>query len=187
MNRRLINLAALALPLLGLGAVWLQTELQSREGTEWDVPVQGYDPRDLLRGHYVQFQYDWPGPDPDAGRTWSALCLVGSPPNLVRAVPIMPDGTAAGNPACVQVAGQIDPRGGQAANTFGGRLYAPKNTALDLQGKLGDPKLQGLIRIRLRPDGHITPLRMTFRPRPPRPEGETDADQPPAVNITPRR
>ena len=34
---------SLLLPLAGLGAVWVQTELQSREGTEWDVPVQGYD------------------------------------------------------------------------------------------------------------------------------------------------
>ena len=34
MNRRLILLAALALPLLGLGAVWLQTEAESRKGTE---------------------------------------------------------------------------------------------------------------------------------------------------------
>ncbi len=186
MNRKLIHLAALALPLIGLGAVWVQTELQSREGTEWDVPVRGYDPRDLLRGHYVEFQYDWPGPDPEAGRTWSALCLVGSPPNLVRAVPIMPDGTAAGNPACAQVAGNPDPRLGRSAATFGGRLYAPKDTALDLQDKLANPKLQGMIRIRLRPDGHITPLRMTFRPRPPRPAGAED-EAPPPVVVTPRR
>jgi uncharacterized membrane-anchored protein len=25
-----------------------------------DVAVTGYDPRDLLRGHYVRFTYVWP-------------------------------------------------------------------------------------------------------------------------------
>jgi hypothetical protein len=51
----------LAWPLLGLAALWGWTEVRSRQGTEWLVPVAGYDPRDLLRGHYVLFQYDWPG------------------------------------------------------------------------------------------------------------------------------
>ena len=63
MNRALLHVAALALPLLGLGGMWLQADRLSRQGTEWDVPIRGYDPRDLLQGHYVQFQYDWPGTD----------------------------------------------------------------------------------------------------------------------------
>ena len=52
--------AILVVPLAGLAALWAQSETLSREGTDWEVPVQGYDPRDLLRGHYVEFQYDWP-------------------------------------------------------------------------------------------------------------------------------
>jgi hypothetical protein len=161
MNPRLVGALALLFPLLGLGAVWVQTELLSRQGTEWDVPVQGYDPRDILRGHYVQFQYDWPGPKPDDGRAWTTLCLEGTPPHVVRAVPVYADDPDAPPAACpYRVGGE-----GRAAESLGGRLYAPKDAALDMQDKLADPKLQGVIRVRLRPDGHLTPLSMTFRPR----------------------
>lgn len=31
----------------------------SDSGTEWEIPVRGYDPRDLLRGRYIRFQYDF--------------------------------------------------------------------------------------------------------------------------------
>lgn len=165
MNRRLIDALALLLPLAGLGAVWVQTELQSREGTEWDVPVQGYDPRDILRGHYVQFQYDWPGPDAEQGRAWQTLCLEGNPPNLVRAVPQLDSEP----PKCRYYVGGSQRGYGRAVESFGGRLYASQEAALDMQTKLADPKLQGMIRVRLRPDGHLTPLRMTFRPRAPSP------------------
>ncbi len=50
---RLARLAVLALPFAGLGALWSQSDYDSRQGAFWDVAVRGYDPRDLLRGHYV--------------------------------------------------------------------------------------------------------------------------------------
>lgn len=178
MNRRLIDALALLLPLAGLGAVWVQTELQSRQGTEWDVPVQGYDPRDILRGHYVQFQYDWPGPDAEQGRAWDTLCLEGTPPNLVRAVPDYDSGLSGEPPKCQYYVG--GGQRGRSVEGYGGRLYAPKDAALDMQTKLADPRLQGMIRVRLRPDGHLTPLRMTFRQRPP---GEDAATPQRAPNV----
>jgi hypothetical protein len=157
MNRRLLHLAALALPLLGLGGLWLSTERMSRQGTEWDVPVRGYDPRDLLQGHYVQFQYDWPGMagadsaglQPLYGQS---LCLEGTAPQLSQTRPR--DERA----PCAQFVRSDD--------AWEGRLYASQDEALRLQKQLQDPALQGMIRIRLRPDGHVTPLRLTFRPRP---------------------
>lgn len=179
MNRRLILIAALALPLLGLGAVWLQTEAESHKGTEWDVPVRGYDPRDLLRGHYVQFQYDWPGPDAESGRAWRTLCLEGQPPQLTRAVPQYDDFSSA-PPKCRYFVGGHQRGWGRAAESFGGRLYASKEAALDMQTKLADPKLQGMIRVRLRPDGHLTPLSMSFRPRPHAAVGPAQAEVQPA-------
>ena len=69
--RRFFLPFALLLPLIGLGLIWLQTERESHEGSEWDVPIEGYDPRDLLRGHYVQFRYDWPFVAEDVIPTWS--------------------------------------------------------------------------------------------------------------------
>lgn len=157
MNHRLLHLAALALPLLGLGGLWLSTEQMSRHGTEWDVPVRGYDPRDLLQGHYVQFQYDWPGltgaDSANVGPLYGlSLCLEGTAPRLSRTRP------SEERAPCAQFV--------RSDHAWEGRLYASQAEALRLQQKLQDPALQGVIRIRLRPDGHVTPLRLTFRPRP---------------------
>lgn len=160
MNRALISIAALALPLVGLGGLWLTTDRTSRLGTEWDVPIEGYDPRDLLQGHYVQFRYDWPGPKsgPDErGIRYETLCLSGAPPRLDTVAVKAPDQTCAG---VVRDDDSVE-----------GRLYASQAEAARLQKQLWDRTLQGVIRIRVRVDGHVTPLRLTFRPRPPEPEG----------------
>lgn len=170
MNRALLQIAALAIPLAGLGGLWISADRQSRQGTEWDVPIQGYDPRDLLQGHYVQFQYDWPGPEAESGRAWSRLCLEGQPPNLVRAVPVLDEAADTAKPACRYRVGSDQAGFGRTPATFGGRLYASQDASLAMQQKLADPKLQGMVRVRLRPDGQITPLRITFRPRPPEPQ-----------------
>jgi len=156
MRPALLGLAALVLPLAGLGGLWLKTDIASRQGTEWDVPVEGFDPRDLLQGHYVQFQYDWPlAQDPRVQPRLSgltALCLEGTAPVLDRA-------RAPG-------AGESCPNRVRWEDRREGRLYASQAEARRLQERLWDPALQGVIRIRLRPDGHIMPLRLSFRPRP---------------------
>jgi uncharacterized membrane-anchored protein len=53
--------AYLALILVILMPVLLLTKaVYDREtGVVWQVDIAGYDPRDLLRGHYLQFRYDW--------------------------------------------------------------------------------------------------------------------------------
>ena len=49
---------ALALPVLGLAGSWALSHRQAQQGTDWEVPVAGYDPRDLLRGDYVILRYE---------------------------------------------------------------------------------------------------------------------------------
>jgi hypothetical protein len=50
---------ALAIPfaailvMIGINALNLST-------AEYRIKIRGYDPRDILRGHYLIFQYDWP-------------------------------------------------------------------------------------------------------------------------------
>lgn len=40
--------------------VWVTTiEIQRHSGQEVVVRLQGYDPRDLLSGHYINYQLDW--------------------------------------------------------------------------------------------------------------------------------
>ncbi|MBQ9272042.1 MAG: GDYXXLXY domain-containing protein [Alphaproteobacteria bacterium] len=47
------------LPLVCL-AIWtIFLAVQQKRGSEVKVAIQGYDPRDLLSGHYIQYQIDW--------------------------------------------------------------------------------------------------------------------------------
>ncbi|MDP3908448.1 GDYXXLXY domain-containing protein [Novosphingobium sp.] len=177
----LLRSLLLALPLAGLAGLWGWSDHQSRQGTDWDIPVQGYDPRDLLRGHYVQFRYDWPGietvadEDPMAWNGGRGVCLEGRAPVLTRASIYPPPVEAAALPSdlplpeCPQLARAEAPLPGQPTGTEGGRLYIPQAAADRLNAQLADPKLQGIVRVRLRPDGHLTPLGLTFRPRPVQP------------------
>lgn len=81
---RLARLAAMIAPVLGLAGLWRMSEHTYRQGTEWEVPIQGYDPRDYLRGHYVEFSYDWPGSDDLSDIASGAMCLEGEAPTIAR-------------------------------------------------------------------------------------------------------
>jgi hypothetical protein len=78
--------AAVMLPLLGLLVVIARAEVRLRSGVGYVVAIQGYDPRDLLHGHYLQysFDFDWQGestcgdlrgPKPVALDTRCCVCL----------------------------------------------------------------------------------------------------------------
>lgn len=55
MNRKLVWLA-LALPLLVIVLAIARAELFLRGAQQFSLPIQGYDPRDLLQGRYLQFR-----------------------------------------------------------------------------------------------------------------------------------
>ena len=156
MNRQSLRAATLVFALLGLAVAWIVTHHRAQQGVEWDVPVSGYDPRDLLRGHYIAYQYDWPGFKRDGyGNGKEVLCLDGAPPTIRRAY-LAPEGDCP-----YPVSGPDD-----IWAVDRGQIYVPQTQASAMEAKLRDPKLQAMVRFRLRPDGHITPLAMTFRPRP---------------------
>lgn len=48
-----------ALPFICLLLWTLDLAWQRSHGKEVTVSVMGYDPRDLLSGHYIQYQIDW--------------------------------------------------------------------------------------------------------------------------------
>lgn len=160
MKRSALGQFALILPLAGFAALWGWTHHRAQQGMDWDVPVQGYDPRDLLRGHYITFQYDWPGLRraslPVTG--WSELCLVGQAPVIDRV--FVPAGQSCLNYVRADDLGSYDPTG-----LVTGQLYVPQDKAAGLEEKLRDLRLQGLVRFRLRDDGHVTLLSISFRPR----------------------
>ena len=57
--RRQWIIAALLLPLLGLSTSALWQGWRLAGASEWRIPVTGYDPRDLLAGHYAQYRFAW--------------------------------------------------------------------------------------------------------------------------------
>ena len=82
---RAARLLAAILPLAGLAALWVQSDSHYRTGTEWEVPIAGFDPRDFLRGHYVEFTYDWPGLA-ESDIIPATLCLEGDAPVIGRPI-----------------------------------------------------------------------------------------------------
>jgi hypothetical protein len=63
MTRPLSKLAVV-LPLLGLLLLITRAELALRANNGFRLAITGYDPRDLLGGHYLEYTYafDWQGP-----------------------------------------------------------------------------------------------------------------------------
>jgi len=157
---RAARLAAFALPLAGLAALWGWSDRLSRQGTDWLVPVAGYDPRDLLRGHYVQFAYDWPGLEDAAvnGEGIGELCLHGTAPRLTSVSRPLP-----GSP-CSNRARAADANGYYPMGLSFGRVYVAQTRSEKLTRNLGDPGLRGFVVLRVREDGTVTPRDLRFRP-----------------------
>ena len=170
MMGRGLHLLVVILPVLGLAGLWGWSDHLSRQGTDWEVEIQGYDPRDLLRGHYVQFSYDWPEPpseeqgDDGELRRFEPgprlLCLYGDAPVLERAERIEEDGFAAcehparANPASVYGFNSLER----------GRFYVSQDRATEIENEMRDRDQRGIVRIRQRDDGTITPIAIRFRP-----------------------
>jgi len=161
----------LALPLGGLAALWEQSDHLSRQGTDWEVPIQGYDPRDLLRGHYVEFNYDWPLPpdereEEEGFRTfvqYQHLCLIGDAPIIVEAIPFE-DPSQPGFEQCEHKL-SVQPGSVYSYDSLSrGRLYVGQDRAKALEEGLRDRDQRGIVTFRQRDDGVLTPLDIRFRP-----------------------
>jgi hypothetical protein len=184
---RLARLAAVALPILGLAGLWFQSDNDYRQGTEWEVPIQGYDPRDYLRGHYLEFSYDWPGIDEFRDLPPQLLCLEGDAPSLekVTAYARASEGVACAHPLRADRTGVY---GWDAL--VRGRLYLDQNRATALQQELWDNDQRGIVTIRQREDGSFTPIAIRFRPLTEAEKAERDAQRnapfvPPPIMVEP--
>jgi GDYXXLXY protein len=187
---RLVRLAAVVAPMLGLGALWATSHETYQQGTEWEVPIQGYDPRDYLRGHYVEFSYDWPGVEEFRDAPPLALCMEGKRPNLAS-VSVMKSETqfaACDHPVRADMNGVYGWEG-----LTRGRLYIGQDRAEALQQDLQDQGQRGIVTIRQRKDGSFTPISIRFRPLTPAEIADRDAQNaeaerpfmPPAIMAAP--
>lgn len=168
--RRFFLPLALLLPLAGLGLIWLMTDRESREGTEWDVPIAGYDPRDLLRGHYVQFRYDWPAVAHEDIPIWStsrkSLCIRGTAPDIDSVEVLDISGFSEEMESSCDATAKANPWSEEGDDgLIRDRIYVPQEEGRDYDRKLANPGLQGIVRIRINNKGFITPLSLSFQPR----------------------
>jgi hypothetical protein len=165
----LARLAAVLLPLAGLGALWWQSDSHYRTGTEWEVPIAGFDPRDYLRGHYVEFSYDWPGIEEFRDVPPEALCLEGAAPQLERVTVLQP-GAPCAHPVRADRTGVY---GWEAL--VRGRLYVDQYRGAMLDEQLRDTDQRGIVTIRQREDGSFTAVSIRFRPLTAAEKAERDA------------
>jgi GDYXXLXY protein len=65
---------ALLLPIVAFVGLVVHAELLRASGPLFYVAVAGYDPRDLLQGHYLRYRLQWPADGACDGAT-CCLCL----------------------------------------------------------------------------------------------------------------
>ena len=167
---RAARLAAVVAPVLGLAALWLQSDRTYNSGTDWEVPIMGYDPRDYLRGHYVEFSYEWTWiGSGDVNLSGDGFCLIGQAPRLDGVKELKPSEVC---PHPLRADGStIYGRDG----LMHGRLYIGQDRAAQLEEELRNRDQRGIVTIRQREDGSFTPISIRFRPLTPAEITERDA------------
>jgi hypothetical protein len=142
---RWLLLAALLLPALWLGAGIAQQERALGQAREWRIPIQGYDPRDPIRGQYIQFRYAWrlEGDPALCERPEGCrLCLAEADGTVVATATAPTPGQAKACAAAVDPRlSQIDVRPTFGANeppSFTSRLFISEASAPELERQLRD-------------------------------------------------
>jgi uncharacterized membrane-anchored protein len=74
-NKNLLMIVMI--PFILLCLLIARAEYHLSTGKQWDIAITGYDPRDLLRGHYLRFRlaYDWQEPKKQCATKSCSYCL----------------------------------------------------------------------------------------------------------------
>lgn len=163
-----LTLIAVLIPVLGLVALVGRAEYAARHGPTWTIPIEGYDPRDLLRGRYLQyrFAFDWQGentcgPDSESGlgrdpEPGCCLCLTRSTADGVDP-PVRQTWCGEAEDLCdgaLRAEDVVPPL----------RYYVPEERALELERALRDR--DAALELRIDPEGRpaIRELLLDGRP-----------------------
>jgi hypothetical protein len=68
-------LFSLLFPILLLAGWVIKLEYQTQSGQEVRIRIKGYDPRDLLSGHFIRYRLDLEAFDPCPDDSDTAICL----------------------------------------------------------------------------------------------------------------
>ena len=132
MNQKTLLAIALVLPILALSATaWMKAQ-QRAHGTEVVFPIEGFDPRDLLSGHYLTYRIDYgialdcPLADGEA-----LLCL--EPNHAIYPANALP------NSCSLYLRGYCDSSSAFSVENID-RFYIPETSASALDAKIRDNK-----------------------------------------------
>lgn len=59
MKEKKLLLLAVLFPVLILVGIMIKTELEIKKSKTVLIDIEGYDPRDILHGHYLNFRFKW--------------------------------------------------------------------------------------------------------------------------------
>lgn len=153
-----IAAALLTLPLVGLAGAVALNEVQLRDASAWRIPITGFDPRDPIRGQFVQFQYDWAVEGP------AHLCQVEACRLCLREIGdkvharVLPAGSADACPAMVDPIKSsmsliYSPEFSGRALAAGSRIFVSERRAAELAQALATRKM--VVVARLTRDGRL--------------------------------
>lgn len=158
-RRSSLSLAvALLVPFLALGAMVARAEVTTRRGHPWLIAITGYDPRDLVRGHYLRYRLDWRGGAPVEECTAAPCCYCfrASP----GAPPVEPDVSKVSCSAVSACESWFPDERLEALQKF----FIPEDRASALESDLRSRKAQLLVRVSSDGDAVITDLLLDGRP-----------------------
>ncbi len=156
-------IVALAVPVLALAGLVGQQEWLLANTRILSVPLTGFDPRDLLRGHYIRAQLDWNWDRPPAVGEYQvvdgALCVLEETPKpRVRFLPGWKAGDRTDADCRLIIAGRARPPSRFVPtaldNGDGGiQFYVPESRADDLETLLRDRPGALTVDLAIRADG----------------------------------
>ncbi|HAU29310.1 MAG TPA: hypothetical protein DCW68_04265 [Rhodospirillaceae bacterium] len=142
MRHKILTPVFILVPLVALLAMLGQLEASRKAGMPWRVEIEGYDPRDMLRGHYLTFQYQWAWEGEEPSSFPQKLCLNAgyTSPKTPRVSPY-----TSGKSCASILSGQ---------ELVHSKVYIPEAQAKDLERKLREG-VPMAVDIRARTDGSI--------------------------------
>jgi uncharacterized membrane-anchored protein len=143
--RRSLLVVALLVPLAVLVFAIAQAERHLATSRVFVFDVEGFDPRDLLRGHFIQFRLRFDEDEPlevceDGAERACCLCLISrgvdAPPRVRRA-------------SCERAAAECDGRLQTRFLPELSRYYIPEADAAELEQRFGEAARAGTARLRV--------------------------------------
>lgn len=169
MSRARLLIAALALPLLALAASTWSAARTAQASSLWVLPVEGFDPRDILRGHYIQVRYRLPADVASILVAGGWLCLTGAPeaPVIGAAARDEDSGSCAARARLLpDHDGFAAPWGSGTAAALTGRLYIPEADAALLTQLLLDRTRPASMQVRITGAGKLIPVDLLIDGKP---------------------